>query len=509
MLPRQPADAAAEGVADDADVVRRAVQRGEAVLGRRRRRRRPRASPAWRRGRARRRGRPRRRACRDVLTRMVSSSGVVRRGAWPVPWAATRRPRVAGEVDDGDDVVDGLGERDGGGALVDGEVPGVAGVVPAGVGRGRRAGRARRRFGARPSSVRAATLSFSSVRSSRAPSLARDAVRARCGSPHGPRAPTGVQDGAGERRRRVGGETSRRPRARARASRRARPASGSGRPSEALARSASPGDDRGGDAERARLVEDVADDLSRERGGVEAALAGEDERCAPHRVAQADDVGDERRAGDEPRAVGGEAAGEAARRARAGQRADVDPAGVAVAVGEPLEPSLELRDAPRRRRPSADRRRAPRRRTSSSRRTRRRRRRRAGRSRAPRARRARRRPSPSRRPRRSARRTPVSSACPEELARAMRRRAQRVVAAGDEREAARAGHLDDGRVAAKAPLGLDGLAERSRDTRTWRASGDGQRTSSVPSPPSASGRRTAGAPRARLRRRVRRRPRPR
>src|SRR6185436_4443908 len=85
-------------------------------------------------------------------------------------------------------------------------------------------------------------------------------------------------------------------------------------------------------------------DLSGERGGVDAALAGEDERRVPHRVAQADDVGDERSAGDEPCAVGGEAAGETARRARAGQVTDVDPARVAVAVSESLEPSLELGD---------------------------------------------------------------------------------------------------------------------------------------------------------------------
>ena len=40
---------------------------------------------------------------------------------------------LAGELDDGDDVVGGLGDRYGGGALVDGEVPGLAGLVPIGV----------------------------------------------------------------------------------------------------------------------------------------------------------------------------------------------------------------------------------------------------------------------------------------------------------------------------------------------------------------------------------------
>ena len=40
---------------------------------------------------------------------------------------------LAGELDDGDDVVGGRGDGDRGGALVDGEVPGLAGLVPVGV----------------------------------------------------------------------------------------------------------------------------------------------------------------------------------------------------------------------------------------------------------------------------------------------------------------------------------------------------------------------------------------
>ena len=146
---------------------------------------------------------------------------------------------------------------------------------------------------------------------------------------------------------------------------------------------------------------DVPHHLARERRGVEAALAGEDERRALERVAQADHVGDERRPGDEPPTVRGDASSEASRGTGAGQVADFDPPARAGSGRREAPAAARAPAPPRRRRLSAGRRCAPRRRRSSRRRRRRRRPFRGGRSRAPRARRARRRRSPSRRPPRS------------------------------------------------------------------------------------------------------------
>ena len=55
--------------------------------------------------------------------------------------------------------------------------------------------------------------------------------------------------------------------------------------------------------------------------------------------------------------------------------------------------------------------------------------------------------------------------CAEQLPGPERRRGERVVRAGHERQAAGARHLDHGRVAAQAPLGVDRLAERAADPR--------------------------------------------
>ena len=47
---------------------------------------------------------------------------------WPVPCGGDAQPVLAGEVDDGDHVVGALRQRDRDGPLVDGEVPGLAGL---------------------------------------------------------------------------------------------------------------------------------------------------------------------------------------------------------------------------------------------------------------------------------------------------------------------------------------------------------------------------------------------
>ena len=132
VLSCQPADAAAERVADDADVLRRPVERREAVLDRGvddvdpdRARRDPRHAGA------------------RVDLDAGHAGGVDQEGAveevvaGAVAGALHGDPKADGArvVDGRDDVVDGLGERDRGGALVDCEVPGAARVVVAGVAR--------------------------------------------------------------------------------------------------------------------------------------------------------------------------------------------------------------------------------------------------------------------------------------------------------------------------------------------------------------------------------------
>ena len=128
MLPGKPADASAEGVPDDADVSRRAVERGQPVSDGRVHD----VAPQ----------RPARHAsdASDGVdldarhARHVDQQGALERGA---AGAVARsldgdtQADSAGVVDGGDHVVDGLGERDRGGPLVDGEVPGAASVVPA------------------------------------------------------------------------------------------------------------------------------------------------------------------------------------------------------------------------------------------------------------------------------------------------------------------------------------------------------------------------------------------
>jgi hypothetical protein len=66
---------------------------------------------------------------REVLTRIVRSSGPSGPALWPVPCAAIRAR--AGELDHGGDVLRGLGEDDRDGTLVDGEVPRLPCGVPA------------------------------------------------------------------------------------------------------------------------------------------------------------------------------------------------------------------------------------------------------------------------------------------------------------------------------------------------------------------------------------------
>ena len=109
---------------------------------------------------------------------------------WPVPWTRDPQPERAGVVDGRDDVVDGLGERDGGGALVDGEVPRAASLVPAGL--AREDEHVRGCGGA----VRGADVVSWTWWSPRACDVVHRRLaarrRRRCGSPHGPRASTGV-----------------------------------------------------------------------------------------------------------------------------------------------------------------------------------------------------------------------------------------------------------------------------------------------------------------------------
>ena len=133
VLAGQPAQAAAQAVADDADVVRRAGQRGEPVLG----------------GGADDVG-PQRAGLGagaaavgvdldDAHAVRLDEDGVVqgrlgeRGGGMAGALGGDAQAALAGEVDDGDDVGDGLGLGDGGRALVDGEVPRLPRLVPTGV----------------------------------------------------------------------------------------------------------------------------------------------------------------------------------------------------------------------------------------------------------------------------------------------------------------------------------------------------------------------------------------
>ena len=136
VLARQPADPAAERVADDADVVGGAVERGQPVRDGGR----DDVGPDRAGGDARdagAAGRPRPRSCATCSTSIVPWSEPAGRA---VARALHRDPEaeLARVFDCCDDVVDRLRQRDDGGALVDGEVPGAAGLVPARAHPGRR-----------------------------------------------------------------------------------------------------------------------------------------------------------------------------------------------------------------------------------------------------------------------------------------------------------------------------------------------------------------------------------
>ncbi len=153
VLAGEPADAASQRVADDADVMGGAGQRGEPVLGRRTDDLAPGDAGADP-------GDALRRIDGDVahalgLDQQAVAERAVGGGVVAGALDADPQARLAGERDGGLDV-GGIG-RDGdrGGMLVDGEVPGEASLVPAGVGgpedvpgeRRRRAGSGRGRDG--------------------------------------------------------------------------------------------------------------------------------------------------------------------------------------------------------------------------------------------------------------------------------------------------------------------------------------------------------------------------
>ena len=222
-------------------------------------------------------------------------------------------------------------------------------------------------------------------------------------------------------------------------------------------------DDGGGHSDLADPVEDVTDDLARERGRVEAPLARDDERRAGERLAEPDDLRDELRAGDETGSERRKATGEPARRAGPGQLADVDAVVRAVARGELRQPALELRDCVR----IGSLLRAEDRRCVDERR------RHVARDddlRSPEVEVERlERPDPAVHGRRPADRDEdvldaLVESCADQLAGPHGRRGERVVRAGDEGEAARARHLDDRGAAAHAPLGVDRRSERPGDT---------------------------------------------
>ena len=461
VLPGKPADAAAERVADDPDVLRRAVERGEAVLD----------------GgvddvdpdRPRRDGRhPGARVDLDA----GHPGGVDQKGAVEevVPGAVAGAlhgdPEADGArvVDGRDDVVDGLGEGDRGGPLVDGEVPGAARLVVAGVpGEAEDVGGGCGACGASGVDELRHVLRLLSASMS-AVSIPAARARRRCGSPNRARGSTAVLT-CGQPASSAAASAVRRA-----ASRRAtstEPASSrsvwqrtsAGR----CARSASPATTCDGHVERAALAEDVTDDLPGERGRVEAPLAREDERRAGERLAEPDDVGDELRPRDEAGAERRQAAGEPARRARAGQLADVDAVVGPVALGELRQPALQLRDGGRvgsllraEDRGCVD---EPGRHIACDDDLR------AAKVEVERLER----PEPAVDGRRSADRDEDAADAlvergADQLARPDRRRAQRVVRSRDEGEAARAGHLDHRGVAAHAPLRVDRRSERPGDT---------------------------------------------
>ena len=131
MLAREPADAAAERVADDADVRRRAVQRGETVLGGRHDHVLPQRAGLDP-------GAPVVGVDLDprisrMFSRSVPSSGPCDGGAVPGALDDDLQVALGGVVDGRDDLLDRGRQRDDGGPQVGGEVPGLPGVVPAGV----------------------------------------------------------------------------------------------------------------------------------------------------------------------------------------------------------------------------------------------------------------------------------------------------------------------------------------------------------------------------------------
>ena len=133
----EPAHAAAERVAGDADVRARsrAARSGRAA---RRRRRRPPTARRRRRGRSGARRRSRRRPCPEVLTQHRAGSGRrAGRRCGRSTGGATRRPARARGAHDLGDLARVGRVGDGGGALVDGEVEGLArGVVAVVAGEG-------------------------------------------------------------------------------------------------------------------------------------------------------------------------------------------------------------------------------------------------------------------------------------------------------------------------------------------------------------------------------------
>ena len=68
---------------------------------------------------------------RLVESRMVFSRLAIAAAPWPVPWGATRRPCSRAKFTISITSASVIGMRHRGGALVDGQVPGAAGLVPA------------------------------------------------------------------------------------------------------------------------------------------------------------------------------------------------------------------------------------------------------------------------------------------------------------------------------------------------------------------------------------------
>ena len=83
---------------------------------------------------------------RSVLITIVSSSVPTGAAPCPVVWPRTLSSMRGGVPDHCSNVVGAFGERNCGGVLIDGEVPGLAGLVPVRVSRGRDPAR-QREFG--------------------------------------------------------------------------------------------------------------------------------------------------------------------------------------------------------------------------------------------------------------------------------------------------------------------------------------------------------------------------